>query len=430
MYVLKQTQRAVRKFYLLFNNATIQRFSLLLLFMLFSTKLFAQDLAVLESMRIQGGATLTRITFELSKMTQGGVKYLPRPDRVVIQFENTMKHFNMQNVRLAGANVLTINAQSNNGQVQIIFTVTSKPTWKIHYVSEKQGHAVLELEITTSKARAKKISATSVVIKTSHSPEFTHQDLLDSVLSAIKIQKKPTILTVVIDPGHGGKDPGATGQNGMHEKTVVLSIAKKIAYHINQMPNMRAVMTRDRDVYLPLRERMAIARKNNADVFVAIHADAYYGDQAQGASIYTLSKNGATSEAARWLAQRENYSEIGSIDFNSLPDHSLMLRSTLIDMAQTETNRDSVTLANKILNAIDDFTPMHVKRVEKAPFVVLKSPDIPSVLIETGFITNPSEEKRLADPLYQDKLAFAISNGIRGYVRHDSRLPLVRERRG
>ncbi len=230
---------------------------------------------------------------------------------------------------------------------------------------------------------------------------------------------KPQIFTIVIDPGHGGKDTGAIAKNGEMEKTVVLAIAKKLADKINQSSNMRAILTRDDDYFLSLRERLRLARKYNADLFMAIHADAYFKN-ASGASVYALSQRGATSEAARWLAQRENYSELDDVELDSLQDKSLMLRSVLIDMAQTSTTESSVRLGEDVLNALDNVSKLHDTHVEQAPFMVLKSPDIPSILVETGFITNPKEAKRLANTKYQNKLALALFQGVNQYIKQSS----------
>lgn len=229
--------------------------------------------------------------------------------------------------------------------------------------------------------------------------------------------KKPRLFTIVIDAGHGGHDTGAIGPSGTREKAVVLAVAKRLAALINRSGNMRAILTRSGDYYVNLRQRLKLARKDDADLFVAIHADAHYDRIARGASVFTLSQHGATTEAARWLAQKENYSEIGDVAFNELQDRSPVLRSVLIDMSQTVTTQDSARLGESMLNALHAVTTLHFKQVERAPFVVLKSPDIPSVLIETGFISNPKEEKKLADPRYQQMLAKAILNGLQKYKR-------------
>ena len=233
---------------------------------------------------------------------------------------------------------------------------------------------------------------------------------------------KQSLYTIVIDPGHGGKDTGAIGKCGAREKEVVLQIAKKMAQKLKKIPGVKVVLTRSRDVYLPLRTRLHIARKYNADLFIAVHADGYFNHQAKGASVYVLSQRGATSEAARWLVRQEKYAELDGIDFDDLPDKSRMLRSVLIDLAQTATIRDSLMLGNRILSSLDDISALHYRHVTQAPFVVLKSPDIPSVLIETGFISNPGEALRLKDPHYQDKIAAAISRGVQIYLNTSYRL--------
>lgn len=221
---------------------------------------------------------------------------------------------------------------------------------------------------------------------------------------------------IVIDPGHGGKDPGATGLSRSHEKDVVLLIAKKIQKLINQQPGFTAVLTRQNDVYLTLRERLAVARKYRPDMFVAIHADAYPQKYAIGASVYALSLRGATSEAAHWLADKENESELmGGVE---LSDKSHLLKSVLLDLSQSATIRASLELGRGIIHSLSQIGPLHHENVEQAAFVVLKSPDIPSLLIETGFITNPSEERKLNSVQYQKRLASSITRGICDYFIH------------
>lgn len=219
-------------------------------------------------------------------------------------------------------------------------------------------------------------------------------------------------VVVVIDPGHGGKDPGATGPGGIHEKDVVLKIAEDLQKQVNQQPHMKAVLTRRHDNYISLRQRLAIARKNKADIFIAIHADAFKESSSHGASVYALSLRGASSEQARWLAEKENYSELGGV---SLHDKGNMLRSVLIDLSQTATISSSLLLGKDVLTNIGQFSRLHYRKVEQAAFVVLKSPDIPSILIETGFISNPRDEKNLNSTAYQKKLAAAILKGIEHY---------------
>jgi N-acetylmuramoyl-L-alanine amidase len=231
----------------------------------------------------------------------------------------------------------------------------------------------------------------------------------------------PRRFLVVVDAGHGGKDPGTIGRHGTKEKDVVLAIAVHLAALINSQPHMRAVLTRDGDYFVKLRERLSLAQEGKADLFVAIHADSFLDNKFKGVSVYALSPRGATSEAARWLAKRDNYSELGQVDFGELGDKSYQLRSVLIDLAQTATNKDSLRLGNKVLSSLGKVTRLRYVRVEQAPFVVLKSPAIPSILIETGFLSNPTEESRLSEKGYRHKLAQAILDGIHHYMESSVR---------
>ncbi|HVT61972.1 MAG TPA: N-acetylmuramoyl-L-alanine amidase, partial [Legionellaceae bacterium] len=220
---------------------------------------------------------------------------------------------------------------------------------------------------------------------------------------------------VVLDPGHGGKDPGAMGMKRTQEKHIVLAIAKKLKTLIDRQPGMRAVLTRNGDYYIGLRERMTIARRHNADLFIAIHADAFDNRQSHGASVFALSQRGATSEAARWLAAKENYSELGGVNLSELDDRNGIIRSVLIDLSQTATISSSLHLGRLILYGLNRMTSLHSHKVEQARFMVLKSPDIPSLLIETGFISNPREEMNLNNAAYQMRLSQAIMGGIKQY---------------
>lgn len=220
---------------------------------------------------------------------------------------------------------------------------------------------------------------------------------------------------IVLDPGHGGHDPGAIGSKRTHEKQVVLAIAKRLKTLIDQQPGMRAVLTRNGDYYIGLRERMAIARRHNADLFIAIHADAFENRNSHGASVFALSPRGATSEAARWLAAKENYSELGGVNLSKLHDQNGVIRSVLIDLSQTATISASLQLGHQVLHGLNHITSLHSHKVEQARFMVLKSPDIPSLLIETGFISNQREEMNLTNPRYQTQLCQAIMGGIKTY---------------
>ena len=221
------------------------------------------------------------------------------------------------------------------------------------------------------------------------------------------------LVTIVIDPGHGGEDPGARGRGGSNEKDVTLIIARRLKAMIDQEPGLRAVMTRDGDYYLSLATRVEKARKVKADLFVSIHADAFIKPHARGSSVFALSERRATSEAARWLAKKENDADlIGGVNLDVKDRY---LAQTLLDLSQTATINDSLKLGRHVLNELGAINTLHKPQVEQASFAILKSPDVPSILVETAFISNPDEEKRLNDEAYQDKLARAILNGIKRY---------------
>ena len=227
-------------------------------------------------------------------------------------------------------------------------------------------------------------------------------------------------LIIAIDAGHGGEDPGARGRHGSREKNVTLAIARKVKALVDETPNMRGVLIRDGDYFIPLIGRVAKARKVNADLFISIHADAFIKPKARGSSVFALSEHGATSTAARWLAKKENEADlIGGVN---IAVKDLYLRRTLIDLSQTAAINDSMKLAKHVLNELGGINDLHRGRVEQAGFAVLKSPDIPSILVETAFISNPSEERRLNDKDYQIKLANAILGGIKRYFAQNPAL--------
>ena len=221
------------------------------------------------------------------------------------------------------------------------------------------------------------------------------------------------LITIAIDAGHGGEDPGARGANGSHEKDITLKIAKKLKEKIDAETNMRAILTRDGDYFIPLHGRVVKARNAKADLFVSIHADAFTNQSARGSSVFALSEKGATSASARYLAKKENESDlIGGV---SLDDKDPVLARTLLDLSQAATINDSLKLGKAVLGNIGEINALHTSRVEQAAFAVLKSPDIPSILVETAFISNPDEERKLNDEAYQDKLVSSILNGIKKY---------------
>ncbi len=229
-----------------------------------------------------------------------------------------------------------------------------------------------------------------------------------------KTSRVSRLAIIVIDAGHGGEDPGATGRHGSREKNITLTIARRLKALVDAEPNMRALLTRDGDYYLPLHVRVDKARKVKADLFVSIHADAFIRPHARGSSVFALSERRATSEAASWLAKKENEADlVGGVN---LDVKDVYLKKTLLDLAQTATIDHSLRLGDLVLRRLGSVNNLHRPRVEQASFAVLKAPDVPSILVETAFISNPQEEKRLNDESYQNKLARALLDGIRDYI--------------
>ena len=237
-------------------------------------------------------------------------------------------------------------------------------------------------------------------------------------------EKMVRMLTIALDPGHGGEDPGAMGARGSREKDIVLAIAKRLKDKIEDHPNMRVMLTRDGDYFVPLGKRVEKARKVDADLFVSIHADAFVKTSARGSSVFVLSEKGATSSAARWLADKENQADL--IGGAYAKDHDPQLASVLFDLSTTAQINDSMKVGKAVLGEIGGINKLHKGSVEQAGFAVLKAPDIPSILIETAFISNPEEEARLLDNEYQDKIADAIVKGIRRYFAKNP--PLAKNR--
>ncbi|HTV77677.1 MAG TPA: N-acetylmuramoyl-L-alanine amidase [Steroidobacteraceae bacterium] len=249
------------------------------------------------------------------------------------------------------------------------------------------------------------------------------------VLAAHAPHESGRDIVIAVDAGHGGEDPGATGHAGVHEKDVVLAIARALARRINGEPGMHAVLTRDRDEFLTLRERIRRARVAKADLFVSIHADSIANSAVSGSSVYVLSEHGATNEAAPWLAERENAADLkGGV---SLGDKDRTLASVLLDLTQTENISASMTAAQSVLGALVNVGLVRKPQVQQAGFVVLKSPDIPSMLVETAYISNPADERRLRTPAQQTALADAVFDGLRRYFADNppagTRLAAVRE---
>ncbi|MFY7698578.1 MAG: N-acetylmuramoyl-L-alanine amidase [Legionella sp.] len=367
----------------------------------------------LQSIQVRNEPGKTLVILSCSDPCTPKLFRLIKPERIVVDFPNTTYRMKNNAIPLDGGFIAHIRSgypTPNNlrlvfdmNQPVLFNTTPSASGLYIEFTAEKTLTPVNE--ITSKPTTNPKKSMTQGL----HQPSSTTQTTVQRFLN------RNRNIVIVLDPGHGGKDPGAIGANRNVEKNITLAIALKLKQLIERQPGMRAVLTRKGDYYVGLRERLRIARKHSADIFISIHADAFINEHSSGASVFALSPRGATSEAAHWLAEKENNSELGGVNLAGLDDQNGVIRTVLLDLSQTATINASLQMGSRVLEYLDNMTKLHNAKVEQARFVVLKSPDIPSILIETGFISNPHEEKNLIDPSYQMKMAQAIVKGLQRY---------------
>jgi N-acetylmuramoyl-L-alanine amidase len=407
-------------------------------------KMVLAEAANLTGLIVGQKKSISRAVFTLTGSREPRLYVLTRPDRLIMDLPDTTLATNLQSVPLNHSVFKHIRYGYINShvlrlvfdlKVPVEFSVTTHSNHIVLNLINRSSFSKVNNKINKTPSQIKlpktNLASPSVINKSRKLVEKENQEpqLPKEVISTSKTvitKQKKTIITrrsiarplvVVIDPGHGGHDSGAVGEHGTKEKEVVLAIAKRLAYLINQEGNMRAVLTRNGDYFVPLMDRLKLARKGRADLFVAIHADSYPNSRATGVSVYALSRKGAVTVAAKWLANKENHSELGGVDLRGLEDQSPVLRSVLIDLAQTATTTGSLRLGGSVLDALDNIANLHYPRVEEAPFLVLKSPDIPSILVETGFLSSPREEEKLRDGAYQNKIALALLNGVKRYIK-------------
>ncbi len=357
--------------------------------------------AKLLSVDIKQNHPVKTIIFKFDTVVKPKIFTLANPHRLVIDLPNTVLAADLGHGNLTASLITSIRSgQLTPKQLRLVFEMSSSVQLKTKPLKKANGFVI---NLSANPIRAK-LALPGIKPKTP--PAYLPQRPPKKTLRDV---------TIVLDPGHGGKDPGAIGPRGALEKRLTLTIALQLAKRINHQPGMRAVLTRTHDGYIGLRERLKIARKNSADIFISIHADAFINRYSNGASVFALSQSGATSEAARWLAEKENYSELGGVNLASLDDQNGLIRTVLLDLSQTATINASLHLGNSVLRNLDQMTNLHNDKVEQARFMVLKSPDIPSILVETGFITNPREERNLSNSAYQNRLIQAIFRGLKSY---------------
>jgi len=354
----------------------------------------------IRGVRVWAGPDKTRAVLDLNSTADYRLFHLQNPDRVVIDIKNAhLSGVVFLDQRHSGVISQVRHARQSGGSIRIVFDLTTAAKARSFLLEPagEYGHRLVIDLFPTAQA-----------------------DSADSVKSASDYQREAERKVIIaIDAGHGGEDPGASGTRKTKEKNVVFEVARQLQREINAAPGMRAVLIRKGDYYLAHRKRFELAREARADLFISIHADAFKNPKVHGGSVYVLSRKGASSEAARWIADRENAADlVGGV---SLDDKDDVLASVLLDLSQAATMGSSNHVAGTILANMKKMGKTHKKNVEHANFLVLKSPDVPSVLIETAFISNPQDEARLKNQDYRRKLARAITRGIQ---QHFTMMPL------
>jgi N-acetylmuramoyl-L-alanine amidase len=355
-----------------------------------------------QGARVSAGADKTRLVLQLSGPVSHRIFALEGPDRLVVDLADARLLSKLPPAGEGDPTLIGLRSGVREGDdLRIVLDLKQPARVKSFLMTpgDGEGHRLVLDLIPKGSGRVSDGRA---------APGAAHLSIRSRASAARSV-------VVAVDAGHGGEDPGAIGAQGTREKDVTLAIARRLAQLVDKEPGMRAVLIRDRDIFVPLRQRIQKARKHEADLFISIHADAFTDPRVRGSSVFTLSQRGASSEAAKWLADRENSADlVGGVDLGASDD---LLSAVLLDMAQNATLEHSGEAARAVLGNLGQLGDTHKGDVQKAGFVVLKSPDIPSMLVETAFITNPDEEKRLKVADHQQRLAEAIMAGVRAYFR-------------
>lgn len=380
--------------------------------------------AELRDVRLLDTPDSTRVVFDLDTATVPEVFTLANPDRVVVDFPDASRAEGL-NLSADGSGLIkAVRSGRHDHGLRVVLDVSAAVVPKSFSLdaSGDYGYRVI-VDLYPQNARAPASPAAAATITAAAAPAVAATPVSVAAAPApaspaapksddrTQVTEKPIVIAV--DAGHGGEDPGARGRGGLLEKDVTLAIARRLARKIDAQPGMRAVLTRDGDYYVDLRERTVRARKAQADLFVSIHANAYKDRDMHGTAVYVLSDRGASSEQARWIASHENAADlVGGVKLRNKDDD---LAAVLIDISQSATMEASFDLGSRLLDALGKVNPLQKSVVQQAGFLVLKSPDIPSVLVETAFISNPHEEKLLRKASYQDELASSIFDGVHSY---------------
>jgi len=351
--------------------------------------------AEIRALRLWNSPDYTRVVFDVSGPLDYKLTETTQPRRIMLDLRNSSikKSFTVPSAQGVLKSIRTEAQGKKDIRLLLDLAQDVQPKSFLLQPAEKFGY---RLVVDLYPAKTPKSQAVAKATNTPVSP---------------KLRK----IVVALDAGHGGDDPGAIGASGTYEKKVTLAVARQLKQLIDKQPGFRAVLVREGDYFVSLKKRYQKAREVKADLFVSIHADAFSNSDARGSSVWVLSSRGATSEAARWLADRENRADlVGGV---SLDDRDNTLAAVLLDLSQGATLEASQRVAENVLRSLKKLGPTHRNYVERANFVVLRSPDIPSILVETAFITNPAEEKRLNNPREREKLANAILDGVMAYFR-------------
>lgn len=363
-----------------------------------------------------------QLQLETTAPVEHSLFLLDKPDRLVLDLKNTKLAWDIPPPASGNPYVRKVRTGVHKGQdLRIVFDLKQPVRPSSRVLRAEDGSQRLFIELV---AKAAPVTTLAPILARPPTPSLAPQAPVQTPASISRAQQAPSPepkkqlqqgrdIIIAIDAGHGGKDPGAIGPGGTKEKDVTLAVARKLAVEINREPGMRGVLVRDKDEFIRLRDRILIARQQGADLFVSIHADAFKDRRVRGSSVFTLSRGGATSEAARWLADRENAADlVGGV---TLDDKDDMLASVLLDLSQSATLQAGNEVAGKVLAKLGQIGEVHVGKVQRAGFAVLKAPDIPSLLVETAFISNPEEERHLRSSAHQTKLARSVAEGIRAY---------------
>lgn len=405
------------------------RVGLLLGWLLCALSVDALAQANVQNVRLWRAPDNTRLVFDVTGPVQHSLFTLNAPERIVLDIKHAQLKANLSQINLSNTPITSMRtAQQSTDTLRLVIDLSAPVTAKSFTLApnQKYGH---RLVIDLFDAAPKTPTATQTTATTAKAEQKPPQVSPPSPPSPQPINQTTSTHTakgtgrdivIAIDAGHGGEDPGAIGPNGAREKNIVLAISKELQRQINSERGFRAELVRTGDYFIPLRRRTEIARKKGADLFVSIHADAALRRSAFGASVYALSERGATSETARWLAKTENQSDlIGGTGSVNLDDKDPVLAGVLLDLSMTASLTSSLNVGQKILSQMGQVTSLHKKRVEQAGFIVLKSPDIPSILVETGFISNPKEAMNLSTQAHKIALARSISVGVRQFFQQN-----------